>query len=111
MRDAGRKIDLDPLDHVSTSVAMHEYTDYDLVAGRWIDTWKPQKHPENTRVQSFRCYTPADLCLLFKGLDLEIIDVFFDEKRVDTRSTDETACYDTAFRDTYAYRIACRKKR
>jgi hypothetical protein len=99
------------LDNVPTSVDMHEYTDHDLVNNRWVDTWEPVLHPENTKSQSIRCYTPADLEMLFWGLSLEPVGIFFDGKRMDSNSEmNEETSYELAFVDNYSYRTVYRKK-
>lgn len=111
MRDAGNRADLDALDDVPTSVAMHEYTDYDLVNSRWIDTWEPILHPENAKSQSIRCYTPADLKLLLSESSLDLLGVFFDGKEMNLSSAaDGDIDYKSSFEDNYAYRVVFRRK-
>ncbi len=77
IRKAGSSQALDRLEHVAGSVAMTERTFYDAVLGRWIDEWEPVGNIAETRRQSIRCYTPADLLLLLEGTGLRIVHAEF----------------------------------
>ncbi len=72
IRRAGSSQYLDRLENVPGSVAMNEHCDYDAVQSRWIDGWEPVGAPEQARMQSVRCYAPADLLLLLEGTGLRI---------------------------------------
>ncbi len=77
VRMAGTQQSLDRLENVPGSVDMTERSYYDGVLGRWIDEWEPVGAPENTRRQSIRCYTPADLLLLLEGTGLKVVHAEF----------------------------------
>ena len=77
VRKAGTELSLDRLEDVPGSVDMTERSYYDGVLGRWIDEWEPVGAPQNTRRQSIRCYTPADMLLLLEGTGLKIAHAEF----------------------------------
>lgn len=72
IRNTGKKIELDRLEHIPGSVDMTEYTFYDPIKNRWIDIWEPKNDKSKAGMQSIRCYTPADLILLLEGTGLKI---------------------------------------
>jgi SAM-dependent methyltransferase len=77
IRRAGEAYALDRLENVTGSEDMTERTYYDAVLGRWIDEWEPVGSSEQTRRQSIRCYTPADLLLLLESSPLKLIHAEF----------------------------------
>jgi SAM-dependent methyltransferase len=74
MRAAGSAKELDRLEGVPGSVDMTEYTRYDALHGRWIDTWEPRSDKAAARSQSIRLYTPADFALLLEGTGLRVAE-------------------------------------
>ncbi len=72
IKRAGTAKSLDRLENIPGSVAMTERCFYDAVLGRWVDVWEPVNQPGNARVQSVRCYTPADFLLLLEGTGLRV---------------------------------------
>ena len=72
IRAAGTSRELDRLEGIPGSVDMTDYTDYDAVSGRWIDTWEPRADKAAAKAQSIRCYAPADLALLLEGTGLRV---------------------------------------
>lgn len=57
---------------------------FDADGCRMLDTYWAQARPEETRTQSLRCYSPADLRLLLTGTGLRLAEIwpggFFDTK-------------------------------
>lgn len=111
IRNAGKRMELEALENVPTSVAMIQYQDYDFMNNRWINSWEPIEHPENIKAQSLRCYTPCDLKLLTSGLPLALIDVYVDKKKMRLSTEfDFDIPYDTLFEDDFAYRTVFMRK-
>ncbi|MBN2383340.1 hypothetical protein JXQ70_10690 [bacterium] len=81
-------IHLERLDHVPGSVAMTEYCYYDGLKSRWIDIWEPVQDKSRARVQSIRCYTPADLFLLLEGTGLKTHAILYQGKLIDFEHTE-----------------------
>lgn len=77
IKAAGSRLSLDRLENVPGSVDMTEYSHYDGVLGRWMDTWEPVQDPASARTQSIRCYTPADFLLLLSGSGLRVRQMLF----------------------------------
>jgi len=48
---------------------------FDADGCRWLDTWWPIDQPEQAVQQSLRCYSPADLRLLFEPTGLQLRQV------------------------------------
>lgn len=83
IRTAGQKRILDRLEKVPGSVAMTEYSDYDGVKSRWIDIWEPINAKQSARIQSVRCYSPADLFLLIDGTGLSVQKLLYKGQEID----------------------------
>lgn len=88
IRAAGTKRILDRLEGVHGSVAMTEYSYYDGVKNRWIDIWEPVHDRESARIQSIRCYTPADLVLLMDGTGLAVQKILYEGKEIHFESNE-----------------------
>ena len=80
IRASGTKHDLDRLENVPGSVDMTEYSYYDPIKSRWIDIWEPKADKESRRMQSIRCYTPADFLLLATNCGLAIEKMLYNGK-------------------------------
>lgn len=87
IRNAGSSQSLDRLENVPGSVDMTERSYYDAVLGRWIDEWEPVGMAAETRRQSIRCYTPADLLLLLEGSGLSLVRAEFAGESFDPHQT------------------------
>ncbi|RPI86840.1 MAG: class I SAM-dependent methyltransferase [Chloroflexi bacterium] len=72
IKKAGSSQHLNRLENVAGSVEMTERSYYDSILNRWIDEWEPVGSAADTRRQSVRCYTPADLNLLLEGTGFRI---------------------------------------
>lgn len=79
IKAAGTKRILDRLENVPGSVAMTEYSYSDGIKNRWIDIWEPIDAKEDARMQSVRCYTPADLNLLIDGRGFTVQKILYKE--------------------------------
>lgn len=88
IRANGTSLRLDRLPDVPGSVDMTEYSKYDPMHGRWIDVWEPRNKPEASRIQSIRCYTPADLLLLLEGTGLSVRALLFKGKELNWASNE-----------------------
>jgi hypothetical protein len=84
IRAAGQKRILDRLENVPDSVAMTEYSYYDGIKNRWIDIWEPLNN--KARIQSIRCYSPADLFLLLEGTGLTLQKLLYKGQEIDFES-------------------------
>jgi hypothetical protein len=83
IRAAGQKRILDKLENVPGSLAMTEYSYYDGIKDRWIDVWEPTNDKENARIQSIRCYSPADLILLLDGTGWAVQKILYGGQEID----------------------------
>lgn len=97
IRAAGTKRILDRLENVPGSVAMTEYSYYDGIKNRWIDIWEPINNTESTRIQSIRCYTPADLYLLIDGTGFTVQKLLYKGQEIDFENDEITS--DNSFQD------------
>jgi SAM-dependent methyltransferase len=86
IRGSGIRRELDRLPHVPGSVDMTEYCYYDPIKSRWIDIWEPKNDPKSRRVQSVRCFTPADFLLLAQNSGLRVEKMIFNGKEFDHES-------------------------
>lgn len=112
VRAHGSTQKLDRLENVPGSVDMTEYSYYDPISSRWIDIWEPRQDPANRRVQSIRCYTPADFCLLAHGCGLSVVEMRYDGKPFvfDTLEISHENIFDTPGGEgNYAYTVILRK--
>ncbi len=106
VQKAGTAQSLDRLPDVPGSVDMTERSDYDAVLGRWIDAWEPVGSPENTRRQSIRCYTPADLLLLLEGTGFKITHAQFAGEEFDPQPAQVSALSPLhRVEENYAYTV------
>lgn len=106
IRKAGSSQFLNRLEHVVGSVDMTERSFYDAVLGRWIDEWEPAGNITNTRRQSIRCYTPADLLLLLEGTGFRIIHAEFTGQAFDPEPTQvSTTSPIQEFEKNYTYSV------
>jgi len=111
IKAAGTKQSLDRLENVPGSVDMTEYSYYDGIKNRWIDIWEPVNDKASTKIQSVRCYSPADLFLLLAGSGLKVQNILYKGQSVDFKN-DEIKT-ENAFEDSgqdYAYTAILRKK-
>ncbi|MEE4193851.1 MAG: class I SAM-dependent methyltransferase [Anaerolineae bacterium] len=110
IRQSGTQQTLDRLPQVPGSVDMTEYSYYDGFTNRWIDIWEPIHAPEERRVQSIRCYTPADLLLLLQGTGLQVSAWYHLGKRFDDAPEliHEHNRFDD-FSQTYTYSVVLRR--
>lgn len=109
---AGKKKELDRLENIPGSVDMTEYSYYDGIKNRWVDVWEPKNHPEQRQIQSIRCYTPADFCLLIDGTGLKIQTILFNGEEIDFRKSEIT--FTTPFenfQNNYAYTAILKKSK
>jgi len=83
IRASGTKLELDKLANVPGSVDMTEYSYYDPIKSRWIDIWEPKNDKTNRKIQSIRCYTPADFILLAENCGLSVEKMLFNGKEFD----------------------------
>ena len=90
MRSAGSKLELDKLPDVPGSVDMTDYTYFDPVKCRWIDVWEPRQNKTSAKVQSIRCYTPADFLLLTENTGMRLEKLEFRGKNLEFH-TDEVS--------------------
>lgn len=90
IRAAGQKRILDRLEDIPGSVAMTEYSYYDGIKDRWIDVWEPIHDKESARIQSIRCYSPADLILLLYGTGLVVQKIVYRGQEIDFKSDEIT---------------------
>ena len=86
IKAAGQKRILDRLENVPGSVDMTESSYYDGIKNRWIDIWEPVNDKESARVQSIRCYSPADLLLLLDGTGLTVQKIVYRGQEIDFES-------------------------
>ena len=112
IRASGSKQELNKLENIPGSVDMTEYSYYDPIKGRWIDIWEPQNDKNSRKIQSIRCYTPADFILLAESSGLAIEKMLyngneFDEKRIDIVS--ENIFDLDGDERNYAYTVIMRK--
>ncbi len=108
---AGKKQELDKLENVAGSVDMTEYSHYDPIKSRWIDIWEPKNNKEDKRIQSIRCYTPADFILLAKDCGLSIEKMIFCGKEIDHENPEVTLENVFAINNgSYSYTVILRKK-
>ncbi|MFD2045438.1 class I SAM-dependent methyltransferase [Ornithinibacillus salinisoli] len=49
--------------------------DFDAHECRMLDTWWQNQEPDHKITQSLRCYSPADLRVLLKNTELELVDL------------------------------------
>lgn len=110
IRACGKKKELDKLENIAGSVDMTEYSYYDPIKSRWIDIWEPRDNKENRRVQSIRCYTPADFVLLAAGCGLSIEKMLYRGMEFDHETPEVTT--ENIFDDdsNYSYTVILRKK-
>jgi SAM-dependent methyltransferase len=92
IQKAGFSHHLNRLENVPGSVPMTERYYFDAVLSRWIDVWEPEDgagnhHLAETRWQSVRCYTPADLLLLLEGTGLKMAYAEFCGEAFDPQPT------------------------
>ncbi|MDD3627324.1 MAG: class I SAM-dependent methyltransferase [bacterium] len=83
IKNAGKKIELDRLENIPGSVDMTEYSYFDAIKSRWIDIWEPKNDKRKKRMQSIRCYSPADFLLLVDGTGLSCREMIFNNKKID----------------------------
>lgn len=57
---------------VDAELDLVQQLDFDWLACRFVDSWRPTSDPSQVITQSIRCYTVADLELLLDGTGLEI---------------------------------------
>ena len=88
IRADGTKRILGRLENVPGSVRMTDYSYYDGIKNRWIDIWEPIDDKASARIQSIRCYTPADLFLLIEGTGLTVQNLLYKGQEIDFE-TDE----------------------
>ena len=107
----GSKQELDKLEGIPGSVDMIEYSYYDPIKNRWIDIWEPKDDPESRRMQSIRCYTPADFLLLAENCGLTIESMLYNGKEFDFRSSDIVTenIFDNVTDRNYAYTVILSK--
>jgi SAM-dependent methyltransferase len=86
IKAAGQKRILDRLENIPGSVDMTEYSYYDGIKNRWINIWEPVNDKESARIQSIRCYTPADLILLLEGTGLIVQKIVYRGREIDFES-------------------------
>jgi hypothetical protein len=86
--------------------ALDEYTDYDPISSRFIDSWR---RDDDARVwtQSQRCYSPADLLLLIEPTGLELIGIEIDGHAIDPA---EPADHNHRLWRTHEYRVVLQTK-
>ncbi|MEW5872283.1 MAG: class I SAM-dependent methyltransferase [Chloroflexota bacterium] len=111
IKAAGTQRSLDRLAHVPGSVDMTEYSLYDGVKNRWIDIWEPVNDKASARVQSIRCYTPADLLLLLDGTGFVVQKMLYKGQAIDFENAEIKT--ENVFEDSernYAYTVILEKK-
>jgi SAM-dependent methyltransferase len=86
IKAAGTKRILERLENVPGSVEMTEYSYYDGIKNRWIDIWEPINNKASARIQSVRCYSPADLFLLLEGTGLTVQKLQYKGQEIDFES-------------------------
>lgn len=107
---AGKKQELDKLENVAGSMDMTDYSYYDPIKSRWIDIWEPKNEKENKRMQSIRCYTPADFILLAGSCGLSIEKMIFCDKEIDFENPEVTTeNVFTTDEGSYSYTVILRK--
>lgn len=115
IRASGSRHELDRLENVPGSVDMIEYSYYDPVNSRWIDIWEPKQDPQNRKMQSIRCYTPADFLLLAQGCGLAIEAMLYNSQPFAFDAGEITygdELFDPSAVDaSYAYTVVMRKRR
>ncbi len=110
IQKAGRKQELDRLENIPGSVDMTEYSYYDGIKNRWVDVWEPRDNPEDRQIQSIRCYTPADFCLLLNGINLEIKHIFYNGEEVNFKQDEiDLASPFENHQNNYAYTVILKK--
>jgi len=85
---SGTKRELDKLENIPGSVDMTEYSNYDPIKSRWIDIWEPKNDKESRKIQSIRCYAPADFILLAENCGLSIEKMLYNGKEFGHKSTE-----------------------
>ena len=109
IRASGTKRELEKLENVPGSVDMTEYSYYDPIKSRWVDIWEPKHNKENRRMQSIRCYTPADLILLAEYCGYAIEKMLYNGKEFKYDRT-EIITADIFDDQNYAYTVIMRKE-
>ena len=110
---SGTKRELDRLENIPGSVDMTEYSYYDPIKGRWIDIWEPKSDIKSRKIQSIRCYTPADFILLAESSGLAIEKMLFNSKEFNYESTEIVSenIFNLDGDDrNYAYTVIMRKR-
>lgn len=113
IRASGTKQELERLENIPGSVDMTEYSFYDPVKSRWIDIWEPKNNKKSKKIQSIRCYTPADFILLAEGSGLAIEKMLFNDKEINYERTDivvENIFNVEGIDRNYAYTVIMRKR-